>query len=141
MKSHSTLLKKILTIFCIAVWTLLASGAKAQDRATLIAEGEKLVKASDCFQCHRIPIKLIGPAYKDVAAKYKGADDAKVAELVGKVTKGGSGNWGTTPMRAHPTLTEMDAKKMVLWILSLADDAPDSKVFLWFDWRRFIDRM
>lgn len=108
-----------------------------------VIQGATLVKGNDCFQCHRIPTKLIGPSYKDVANKYKGADDAKVTELAQKVIKGGSGVWSTTPMRAHPMLSESDAKKMVLWILSLSDanaSIPTTMVdsFAWYDWRRYV---
>lgn len=107
----------------IAVVSIFVSANAFADDQTDITEGATLVKGSDCFQCHRIPTKLIGPAYKDVAAKYKGADDVKVTELAQKVIKGGGGNWGTTPMRAHPMLVEADAKKMVKWVLSLGDAA------------------
>lgn len=84
-------------------------------------EGLAVMKASDCFTCHRVAQKLIGPSYKDVATKYKGADDVKITELAKKVIAGGVGVWGTVPMRAHPQLTEDDAKKAVRWVLSLAD--------------------
>lgn len=86
-------------------------------------EGLAIVKQNDCFQCHRIPTKLIGPAYKDVAAKYKGADDAQVETLAKKVIVGGSGNWGATAMRAHPSLSLDDAKKAVRWVLSLSENS------------------
>lgn len=107
----------------IAVVSIFVSANAFADDQTDITEGAALVKGNDCFQCHRIPTKLIGPSYKDVAAKYKGADDVKVTELAQKVIKGGGGNWGTTPMRAHPMLVEADAKKMVKWVLSLGDVA------------------
>lgn len=107
----------------IAVVSIFVSANAFADDQTDITEGATLVKGSDCFQCHRIPTKLIGPSYKDVAVKYKGADDVKVTELAQKVIKGGGGNWGTTPMRAHPMLAEADAKKMVKWVLSLGEAA------------------
>ena len=83
--------------------------------------GLAIVKANDCFTCHRLGQKLIGPAYKDVAAKYKGADDAKITELANKIIVGGFGNWGAVAMRAHPLLSVDDAKKAVSWVLTLAD--------------------
>jgi cytochrome c len=142
MTGHGAFAKKYLAVLIVFIGMMAGFDTKAQDQ-TDITEGAALVKGSDCFQCHRIPTKLIGPAYKDVAAKYKGADDAKVTELAGKVTKGGGGNWGTTPMRAHPMLAEADAKKMVLWILSLSDTSkaiPTTKTdsLAWYDWRRYI---
>jgi len=140
MKSQSSFKIFISVVFAVSLFS--SANAFADDQ-TDITEGAGLVKGSDCFQCHRIPTKLIGPAYKDVAAKYKGADDAKVTELAGKVINGGGGNWGTTPMRAHPMLAEVDAKKMVLWILSLSDTSaavPTTKTdsFAWYDWRRYV---
>ena len=62
--------------------------------------------------------KLVGPAYKDVAAKYAGQKDA-VDKLAAKVMKGGSGVWGPVPMPANPQVTEAEAKKLVAWVLSL----------------------
>lgn len=105
----------------VAALTLSATESRAQDQAANADPGLAVVKGSDCFTCHRVGQKLIGPAYKDVAAKYKGADDAKITELAQKVVKGGQGNWGNVPMRAHPTMSEDDAKKAVKWVLSLAD--------------------
>ena len=61
--------------------------------------------------------KLIGPSYKDVAAKYSGQADA-VAKLSQKVMKGGSGAWGAVPMPANPQVNEAEAKQLVQWILS-----------------------
>lgn len=131
-----------LTVFFFIIILFDSVSSFAATEAELI-QGATLVKGSDCFQCHRIPTKLIGPSYKDVANKYKGADDAKVTELAQKVIKGGSGVWSTTPMRAHLMLSESDAKKMVLWILSLSDantSVSTTKVdsFAWYDWRRYV---
>jgi cytochrome c len=80
--------------------------------------GAKLMTASDCFTCHKIDTKVIGPAYKDVAAKYP-PTDANIDTLANKIIKGGSGNWGTTPMAGHPQVSESDAKLMVKYVLSL----------------------
>ena len=68
--------------------------------------------------CHAVAQKVIGPAYKDVAAKYAGQPDA-VAKLVPKVMKGGSGVWGAVPMPANPQVSEAEAKQLVAWILTL----------------------
>jgi cytochrome c len=78
----------------------------------------KLIDASDCNTCHNADTKVIGPAFKDIAAKYP-ATEANIDTLVNKVIKGGSGNWGTTPMLAHPNLSQNDAKTIVKYILSL----------------------
>jgi cytochrome c len=68
--------------------------------------------------CHAVDAKRVGPAYKDVAAKYADNKDA-VAVLSAKVIKGGSGSWGVVPMPANPQVSEAEAKTLVQWILSL----------------------
>ena len=76
-----------------------------------------LAKAKNCMACHAVANKLVGPAYKDVAAKYagqKGAED----KLVQKVIKGGSGVWGPVPMPANPQVSEAEARSLVKWVLS-----------------------
>ncbi len=80
--------------------------------------GEAVVKASDCLLCHAVDKKVVGPALKDIAAKYKGADKATIAKLAEKVKTGGSGNWGTTPMSPHPALSEADRINAVEWVLA-----------------------
>lgn len=116
MKSNfpASFLAALATLFVLTLGIF--SPAHAED-----LPGLAVVKASDCFTCHRVGQKLIGPAYKDVAVKYKGADDATIEVLAKKIIDGGSGNWGAVPMRAHPTMSLDDAKKAVLWVLSLAD--------------------
>jgi cytochrome c len=74
-----------------------------------------------------IDTKSAGPAYKDVAKKYKGQSNA-VDLLSAKVIKGGAGVWGTTEMAAHPQIGVEDAKKMVEYVLSLANDKVDKKL-------------
>jgi cytochrome c len=77
---------------------------------------EALAKAKNCMSCHAIDKKLVGPAYKDVAAKYKG-DKAAPAMLAAKVKAGGKGTWGQIPMPPN-NVTEDEAKKLVAWVLS-----------------------
>lgn len=84
-------------------------------------EGLKLMKGSDCFTCHRVAQKLVGPAYKDVADKYKDQRPAIVATLVKKVKLGGAGVWGKAAMTAHPQHTDDQITKMITWILDLAN--------------------
>jgi len=78
-----------------------------------------LVGQYQCITCHKIDEKLTGPAYRDVANKYAGADDATITKLAQKVISGGSGNWGEVPMTPHPNVSEADAKTMVKYILLL----------------------
>jgi len=76
-----------------------------------------LAKAKACMACHAIGAKLVGPSYKDVAAKYA-KDAGAEARLVQKIQKGSSGTWGPIPMPANPQVTEADAKVLAKWILA-----------------------
>lgn len=78
---------------------------------------EAMAKAKGCMACHAIDKKVVGPAYKDVAAKYKG-DKTAVAKLAEKVKKGGSGTWGPVPMPPN-NVTDDEAKQLVTWVLSI----------------------
>src|SRR5438067_12239408 len=94
----------------VAVSALASTSAFAQDAAAL-------AKSKNCLSCHSVQTKLVGPAYKDVAAKYagqKGAED----KLVQKVIKGGAGVWGQVPMPANPQASEAEAHTLVKWILA-----------------------
>ncbi|NTV09348.1 MAG: c-type cytochrome [Zoogloea sp.] len=79
--------------------------------------GLDLAKAKNCLACHSVDKKVVGPAYKDVAAKYKG-DKGAEAKLAEKVQKGGSGVWGSTPMPPNPQVNAAEAKQLVHWVLS-----------------------
>jgi len=76
-----------------------------------------LAQKKNCMACHAVDKKLVGPAYKDVAAKYAGQKDA-VDKLAAKVVKGGAGVWGAVPMPANPQVTDAEAKQLVEWILT-----------------------
>lgn len=76
-----------------------------------------LAQKKNCMACHAADKKVIGPSYKDVAAKYAGQPDA-VATLAQKVMKGGAGVWGPVPMPANTQVNEAEARQLVLWILS-----------------------
>ena len=77
----------------------------------------ELAKAKNCMACHAVDKKLVGPSYKDVAAKYAGQADA-AAMLVTKVQKGGVGTWGKVPMPPNPQVKDDEAKQLVEWVLS-----------------------
>jgi len=81
-------------------------------------KGIELIAKSDCLTCHKTDTKVIGPAYKDVAAKYENTE-ANVTMLAGKILKGGSGVWGPVPMTAHAALSEADAKALAKYVLLL----------------------
>lgn len=78
---------------------------------------QALATSKNCMACHAVDKKLVGPSYKDVAAKYAGQKDA-VDKLAGKILKGGSGVWGPVPMPANAQVTEADAKKLAAWVLA-----------------------
>lgn len=80
---------------------------------------QALAQKSGCMTCHQIDKKVVGPAFKDVAAKYKG-NKAAEAKLDEKVKKGGSGVWGPVPMPPNsPHVSDADIKTLVHWVLSL----------------------
>lgn len=78
---------------------------------------EELAKKYACFACHATDKKMVGPSYKDVAAKYRGDKDA-AAKLAQKVKNGSQGVWGTVPMPPNSTLPDADLNALVKWILS-----------------------
>lgn len=79
---------------------------------------EELAKKYNCLACHAIDKKLVGPAYKDVAAKYRNDPKAE-AKLFEKVKKGGQGVWGQVPMPPNSSVPDADIHKLVKWVLSL----------------------
>ena len=93
--------------------TLLASCLVAPAMAS-----KELAQAKNCLACHSVDNKVVGPAFKEVAAKYAG-DKGAAATLAAKVMAGGGGVWGAIPMPANPQVKEPEAKKLVAWILGL----------------------
>jgi cytochrome c len=77
-----------------------------------------LAQKKSCLACHATDKKLVGPAYKDVAAKYAGQKDA-AAKLADKIQKGGVGAWGQVPMPANPQVNAEEAKQLAAWVLSI----------------------
>jgi cytochrome c len=78
---------------------------------------EELAKKHACFACHAVDKKLVGPSYKDVAAKYRG-DAGAEAKLADKVKKGSQGTWGQVPMPPNASVPDADVRALVKWILS-----------------------
>jgi cytochrome c len=79
---------------------------------------EALARKNDCLGCHAVNVKLVGPAYKDVATKY--ADQVDALEQVSQSIRNGSaGKWGDLPMPPHPKLSAADVKKLGNWVLSI----------------------
>lgn len=103
-------MKQLLNLFIAAGLVIVANQAGAADQTAL-------AQKSGCLMCHAIDKKVIGPSYKDVAAKYKGQDVE--AKLIEKVKKGGSGVWGAVPMMANsPKVSDADIKTLVEWVLA-----------------------
>ena len=86
--------------------------------APVFADGEATAKKAGCLVCHAVDKKLVGPAYKEVAAKYKGDKEAE-AKLIKKVRAGGSGAWGTMPMPPNPKPSDAELKEIVGWVRGL----------------------
>lgn len=82
------------------------------------ADGIALGKKRNCFACHMIDKKIVGPAWKDVAAKYRG-DAGAQARLEAKIGKGGSGAWGSMAMPAQPQVTADERALLARFILNL----------------------
>src|SRR4051794_30847422 len=78
---------------------------------------EELAKKHNCLACHAVDKKVVGPSYKDVAAKYRG-DKSAEAKLADKVKKGGVGVWGQIPMPPNAAVPDADIHALVKWILS-----------------------
>ena len=96
-----------------ALFALIAAAACAP-----VLADQALATAKNCMACHALDKKLVGPSYKDVAAKYAGQKDA-VDKLAAKIMKGGSGVWGPVPMPANTQVNEADAKKLASWVMSV----------------------
>ena len=103
-------MKRVLLPALISVATLVSVAPAFADQA--------LATSKNCMACHAVDKKLVGPAFKDVADKYK-SDKTAADKLAQKVIKGGSGAWGAVPMPANPQVSEAEAKKLVTWVLSL----------------------
>jgi cytochrome c len=101
-------LANIATVAALAVALPAAAPARAS---------EELAKKHACFACHSVDKKLVGPSYKDVAAKYRNNKGAEV-KLVEKVKKGGTGVWGQVPMPPNGAVSDADLHTLVKWILS-----------------------
>jgi cytochrome c len=97
--------------------TFAAADGRAAGPKIDMKAAEASMKKSDCFTCHSVKRKVVGPSYADIAKKYKG-DKKAVEVLVTKVKNGGSGSWGSLPMAGHPGLKEDEIRNMVKWVLA-----------------------
>jgi cytochrome c len=93
-------------------------GLALSSGAALAADAQQLLKDKACLSCHQLENKLVGPAYKDVAAKYKARKDAE-AYLVSKIKGGSTGVWGPIPMPPNGTVNDQEAKTLAKFILTV----------------------
>lgn len=81
------------------------------------SDGAAIARSNACMGCHAVDRKLVGPSFKDIAAKYKG-DAGAQAKLEKKVRDGGAGVWGAIPMPSHPAMSAGDIRDVVAWVLA-----------------------
>ncbi|WP_442808897.1 c-type cytochrome [Trinickia soli] len=105
----------VVGVAAAVVWSGAAVAASAP-------AGYEIAKQNACLGCHTVDRKLVGPAFRDIAAKYKG-DAAAPSRLEKKVRDGGAGVWGVIPMPSHPKMSDADIHTVVSWVLSGAPTA------------------
>lgn len=103
---------KFITALMLATGLIAAGSAQSADMP-------EAAKKNNCIVCHAIDKKVVGPAWAEVARKYKG-DAGAAAKLSAKIAKGGSGVWGPVPMPPNPKVSDADMKELVGFILNLA---------------------
>ena len=96
---------------------LLTAALAATLSAAPVFASEDLAKQKACLACHQVDKKLVGPSYKDIAAKYKTDKDAE-KKLAAKIRAGGVGVWGQVPMPANPAVSEAEAVTLAKWVLA-----------------------
>ncbi len=95
-----------------------AAAVSLSSGAALAADAEQLLKEKACLSCHTLDKKLVGPAYKEVAAKYKSRKDAE-AYLSKKIREGSTGVWGAIPMPPNGTVADDEARTLAKYILTV----------------------
>ena len=132
-------MKKIITILLISASIYACNGGGSDSKTTTatnepvtvakadvtsspeFTKGLDLVKNSDCATCHKVDEKVTGPAFREIANKYPD-NESTIDTLAHKIIKGGSGNWGSIPMVAHPGIAIADAKAMAKYVLLLKNN-------------------
>ncbi len=129
------MLLRLRHVACMTALALVAAGCGKSGPTADQIEGEKIAHASDCFACHAVDHKVVGPAFNDVAKKFAN-DPAGDATLIEAVQKGHTGTWGTVQMPPHPQLTQDQLRKVVGWVLiqntvqaAAAQSAPPTKTY------------
>jgi cytochrome c len=109
----------------VGACALVAVGWSGPASAASAPAGFEIAKQNACLGCHTVDRKLVGPAFRDVAAKYKGDAKAQV-RLEKKVRDGGAGVWGVIPMPSHPRMSDADIRAVVAWVLAGAPTSSSS---------------
>ncbi|MDD5472378.1 MAG: c-type cytochrome [Sideroxydans sp.] len=104
-------MKSIVVSMIAAAGLMVAGSAMAVDMPAA-------AKKNNCTACHKVDKKVVGPAWKDVSAKYKG-DEAAWDKVAAKIKKGGSGAWGSMPMPANPKVSDADMAEIIAFIKGL----------------------
>jgi cytochrome c len=112
-KRSQHLLKRVQAAALMGLLGLFALAAPS----AFASDAKDLARKNQCMSCHKEEGKLVGPAFKDVAAKYREDADAS-AKLTAKVRSGGKGVWGSVPMPPNKSISEDDLKTVISWILS-----------------------
>jgi cytochrome c len=121
-RKNCTHLYVALVLLCIASSCNRTTNAAAESAAMgQLMSAEELLAANDCAACHHQKESIIGPSYVQIAERYTTKD---ISMLTEKIIKGGKGNWGETPMTAHPGLSQAEATEMVNYILSVNESQP-----------------
>ena len=102
---------------CVAGLALMVAGCGKSGPSADQIEGEKIAHGSDCFACHAIDHKVVGPAFIDVAKKFADQPSAEPT-LIDAVLKGHTGTWGAVAMPPHPQLTHDQLRLVIGWVLS-----------------------
>jgi cytochrome c len=115
-------------LYTIAGATIIAAGAASLVTVASFAagtapsgagaKGEQIAHGSDCFSCHAVDQKVVGPSFKQVADRFAGKPGAEKT-LVAAIKNGHVGTWGKVPMPAHPQLSDAQIKQIVAWILAM----------------------
>jgi cytochrome c len=101
-------------IFRASLLVLSATGHAVAQENSDVAD---LVKASGCLSCHSVAEKIVGPAFKDVVAKYASDPDA-VSTLTQSIKNGSRGKWGRIPMPPHSSISSEDLTTLAAWVMS-----------------------
>ncbi|WP_223909511.1 c-type cytochrome [Rhodoferax lithotrophicus] len=100
--------------FSAFLWVMASVGSAYADDSQDVKE---LVQASGCLSCHSVDEKIVGPAFKDVVAKYKSDPDA-IVNISQSIKNGSRGKWGRMAMPAHASLSSEELKTLAMWVMT-----------------------